>query len=754
MDRCVRVASLVLCVLSGVTVEAAAQGNPPVSIRSAAVTSTSGPISIDGSLSEAAWASAPKIGDLIQRQPDTGQPPTERTEVTLLRDEDNLYVGIRAYDAEPDRIVGKQMIRDASLNADDRIEIVLDTFRDQRSAFYFATNPAGALVDGLAFANGQLNTDWDAIWNVRTSRTSGGWVAEFAIPFKSLSFPAGQNVWGFNIARTISRRLEDDRWSGARLDTQFLQVSEAGEITNLGGLTQGIGLDLRPFLAGRWLHLGGSGDDQFTRKPGLDVFYSITPSLRLTATFNTDFGETEVDARQINLSRFSLTFPEKRAFFLEGAGVFSFASTGPETPGGIPGTGADLYPFFSRQVGLIGGREVPLDAGVKLTGTVGRTEIGVLSVRTRQLRGDNDALIADDEGFFIGRVKRNLFEQSYVGAIFTSGNPSPGTSGETYGVDARLATSRFLGRQRNFVVDGFAVRGVNSLSASASPALRSTDDWSYGFSAAYPNDKFDAQIAVRDIQRNFRPALGFVQRDNVRLLRIGASYNPRPRFLNIQQIFHDFYYTQFTNLDNNLVESRDAYISLFDWHLRSGDSVHALLDVNPVYERLFEPFEISPGVFLPPGEYRFTRFRSNAASAARRRFTVSASVGTGSYWSGSARQVTASLGFKLPPRFIANVSTNQTFARLPEGNFITRIFTSNIGFTASPRLSFSNLIQYDNRSRNLGWQSRVRWTLQPGNDFFLSFNQGWIQDELENRRMQFRVQDTRVSAKFQYSHRF
>jgi hypothetical protein len=715
------------------------------------VTSTSSPISVDGSLSEAVWSTASTIGELVQRQPDTGRPPSERTEIRLLRDEDNLYIGVYAYDAEPDRVVGTQMMRDASLQSDDRIEIVLDTFRDQRSAFYFATNPAGALVDGLAFANGQLNTEWDAIWNVRTSRTSGGWVAEFAIPFKSLSFPAGENVWGFNIARTISRKLEDDRWSGARLDTQFLQVSEAGEITNLAGLTQGIGLDLRPFLAGRWLHLAGSGDDEFNRKPGLDVFYSITPSLRLTATFNTDFGETEVDARQINLARFSLLFPEKRSFFLEGAGVFSFASTGPETPGGIPGTGADLYPFFSRQIGLIGGREVPLDAGVKLTGTVGRTEVGILSVRTRELRS-GETLVADDEGFFIGRVKRNLFEQSYVGAIFTSGNPSPRTSGDTYGVDARLATSRFLGRQRNFVVDGFAVRGVNR--PSTSTALRSTDDWSYGFSAAYPNDKVDAQIAVREIQRNFRPALGFVQRDNVRLLRIGASYNPRPTFLNIQQIFHDFYYTQFTNLDNNLVESRDAYISLFDWHLRSGDSVHAIMDVNPVYERLFEIFEISPGVFLPPGEYRYTRFRSNAMTAARRRVSGGFSIGSGSYWSGRAEQVTASMSFKLPPRFIASVSTNQTFARLPQGNFITRIHTSNIGYTASPRLAFSNLIQYDNRSRNLGWQSRVRWTLRPGNDFFLSFNQGWIQDEQENRRMQFRTQDSRVSTKFQYSHRF
>ena len=442
MNGCVRIASLALCVGLGISVNASAQGNSRAAIRSADVATAAGSIDIDGVLSDAAWGAAAKIGELIQRQPDTGRAPSERTDVTLLRDDDNLYIGVHAYDAQPDRIVGTQMARDGSLQADDRIEIILDTFRDQRSAFYFATNPAGALVDGLAFANGQLNTEWDAIWYVRTSRTGDGWVAEFAIPFKSLSFPAGENVWGFNIARTISRKLEDDRWAGARLDMQFLQVSEAGEITNLAGLSQGIGLDLRPFLAGRWLNLSGGGDEGFTGKPGLDIFYSVTPSLRLTATFNTDFGETEVDARQINLSRFSLLFPEKRAFFLEGAGVFSFASTGPETPGGIPGTGADLYPFFSRQIGLLGGREVPLDAGLKLTGTVGRTEVGVLSVRTRQLRLGN-AAVADDEGFFIGRVKRNFFEQSYVGAIFTKGNPTPRLSGETYGADVRLATSQF-----------------------------------------------------------------------------------------------------------------------------------------------------------------------------------------------------------------------------------------------------------------------------------------------------------------------
>jgi hypothetical protein len=219
------------------------------------VTATTATITIDGALDEPIWRSAPKIGDLVQREPNPGQAPTERTEVTLLRDRNNLYIGVAASDSEPHKVIGTQMARDARLNSEDRIEILLDTFRDQRSAFYFATNPSGALVDGLAFANGELNTDWDAIWDVRTSRTAQGWVAEFAIPFKSLSFPAGQTTWGFNIARNIYRKLEDDLWSGARLDTEFLQVSEAGQITNLEGLTQGVGLDVRPFIAGSWLHL-------------------------------------------------------------------------------------------------------------------------------------------------------------------------------------------------------------------------------------------------------------------------------------------------------------------------------------------------------------------------------------------------------------------------------------------------------------------------------------------------------------------
>jgi len=196
------------------------------------------------------------------------------------------------------------------------------------------------------------------------------------------------------------------------------------------------------------------------------------------------------------------------------------------------------------------------------------------------------------------------------------------------------------------------------------------------------------------------------------------------------------------------------YLAPLDWHLRSGDSIHAVLDVNPVYERLFEPFQIAPGVRLLPGEYRFTRFRSVLATAAKRPVSGSLIIGTGNYWSGRAEQVIASITYKLPPRFSISVSSNQTFARLPEGHFIARIAASSISYAASPSLSFSNLIQFDNRSRNLGWQGRMRWTLQPGNDIFVAFNQGWVQEEADNRHLRFRAQDSKLSGKFQYSYRF
>ena len=703
------------------------------------MTAVTSEIVIDGSLDEAPWRQAPKIGDLIQRIPEAGAEPTEKTEVTLLYDKDNLYIGVMCYDSEPQRVLASEMARDASLRADDRLEIVLDTFRDHSNAFYFSTNPAGALVDGLVFANGETNNDWDAIWIVRTEQTDDGWSAEFAIPFKTLNFSAGETVWGFNISRTIQRKLEENRWTGARFQTQFFQISEAGEITNLEGLEQGAGLDVRPFVAGRWLHRGADGDGTAAGKPGLDLFYNITPSLKLSVTANTDFGETEVDARQINLTRFSIFFPEKRSFFLQDAGVFNFATTGIDPPGGIPATGAEVFPFFSRKIGLLGGQEVPINYGAKLTGKVGRTEIGMLDVRTREVSNVNA------KNLFVGRIKQNFLEQSYVGAIFTEGNPASPLSSSTIGVDMRLATSNFLGSGRNMVFNAYGLRSNNQ--------GISENNSSFGFGAQYPNDKFDAQIQWREIQANFDPAIGFVQRSDVRMLRVAGSFNPRPKqSTGIQQMQHDVFYTRFTRLDNGLVETSNLYVTLVDWHLNSGDSLHSLFDANVTYERLFEPFEISPGVVLPAGEYRFTPWRIFFTSAQKRRIQGSIGFNFGNFWSGTAKMIQTGLSYKFPPNFSISLNTNQTFASLPQGSFIARIYSSRVDYAASPFLSVSSLIQFDNRSENLGLQSRVRWTIEPGNDVFFIFGQGWVQD-LE-RGYGFRRQDSRLAMKFQYTIRF
>lgn len=712
----------------------------PESNRSAIVTAITSEIQVDGLLEEREWETAPKIGELTQREPATGERPTEKTEVTLLHDANYLYIGIMCYDSEPDQILGSQMARDANLGADDRIEILLDTYRDQRNAFYFATNPAGAQVDGLIFANGQSNMNWDAIWEVRTRSTDQGWSAEIAIPFKSLGFSSGGMVWGFNFARRIQRKLEDDRWSGARLETQFRQVSEAGEITNLEGITQGIGLDIRPFSSGRWLHTSANGNNTITGKPGLDMFYNFTSSLKLSATVNTDFGETEVDARQINLSRFSLFFPEKRRFFLEDAGVFSFSDTSVRRPSFRAPTRFEVIPFFSRRIGLRSGTEVPIDFGTKFTGKVGRTDIGVLDVRTRDLPG------IPSKNFLVGRMKVNLLEQSYIGGMFTNGNPALPVSSQTFGADLRLATSQFLDNSKNLIFNAYGLKSRNE--------GVSDRDMSYGVSVDYPNDLVEMEFTWREVEENFKPALGFVGRNNLRLLRTGGFYSPRPKdFLGIQQMFMGVVYNHFTRLDDGQVESWNLHVQgPIDWHFKSGDAIHAIFWPSVRYERLFAPFEIYPGVTLPSGEYRFTRWRNRATTASKRRLQAGVTWYSGTYWSGHADQFETDLSYKIPPWFTIRFDANQTFARLPQGNFVARILTLRVNYAASPFLSFTNVIQFDNKSLNLGWQSRARWTLRPGNDLFFVFSQGWIQNP--DADFQFIAQESKVSAKFQYTFRY
>jgi len=699
-------------------------------VKRAEVNRISAHISVDGILDEPEWAAASSIGEIIQREPKPGEKPTEQTEVKILYDSDNIYIGVMCYDSEPSRIVATQMARDADLSADDRIEMVIDSFHDRHNAFYFSTNPLGALVDGLLIENGSLNLDWNAIWLVRTHRSDKGWSAEFAIPFKSIGFRQGDGVWGFNFSRTIKRKIEEDRWASPRLDVKFLQVSEAGEIAGFKEINQGRGLDVRPFIASKALHSVDTGND-LSAKAGVDIFYNITPSLKWTTTFNTDFAETEVDSRQINLTRFPLFFPEKRSFFLENAGVFAFSNTSP-----------DIIPFFSRTIGLLDGNEVPLRAGTKLTGKAGPYSIGVLAVRTGEAHFD-DASSVDAKNLVVARVKRDFFKQSYIGGIFTDGNPSGPASSSTLGADLHLFTSKFLGRDQNFGVDAFGLKTSNEGVVGKST--------SYGFSAQYPNDLWGLGMNWWHIGQNFSPALGFVPRANVNKLAISAEFDPRPKdFLNVRQMFHEFFFTRFTRLDKGQTESWRLFTAPINYELNSGE--HVEFNYAPQFERLFEPFEIFPGLVLPPGDYRFTRWRFEINTASKHRWKFDNQWYFGSYWSGHANQLTTSFQYKFAPHLLMSAGMDQTFARLKEGSFVARILTFRADYSVSPFLTFFNLIQFDNESKNLGWQSRVQWILKPGNEVFIVFNQGWLQDNVGG--FHFRPADTRLAGKMQYTFRF
>lgn len=689
-------------------------------------------LSIDGVLDEPVWSQAPTLGDILQREPKQEIAASERTEVRLLADKDNLYVGVICYDSEPGKVVGTQMARDADLEVDDSVAILLDTFHDRRNAFYFATNPAGALIDGLIVENSEnINFDWNAIWLVRTRRSQQGWSAEFAIPFKSLSFNPGQDVWGFNFSRIIIRKIEEDRWATPRLDVEFTQVSEAGELAGFAEAEQGKGLDVRPFAVGRWVRdpMNPNDNQRFEGDVGGDIFYNITPGLRLTTTINTDFAETEVDNRQINLTRFPLFFPEKRAFFLENAGVFNFGRTA--------GRQEELIPFFSRRIGLLGGQEVPILAGAKLTGKAGRYDIGAIAIRTRQ------TFFTEAKNYVVGRVKRNFLKQSYFGGIYTEGDPANRESGRTLGADVRLATANFLGSKRNFALDVFALK--------TSRAGLTGDGTSFGVVASYPNDRWWGYAEYRHVGKDFSPALGFVQRRAVDKFNYRLEFNPRPKdFLNVRQMFNEFQFTAFRRKDIGKIESWRLFTAPINWEFNSGDRVE--FNWVPTFERLFVPFEIADNVNLPVGDYRFTRYRAEFETAPKRFWEAAVTWWFGSYWGGRADEIEAELLFKFAPHFQAGISAEQTFGHLPQGNFVARVWALKADYAFSPFLTIANFLQYDNESRNLGWQSRLRWIIKPGNDLFLVFNQGWEQEEI--RGIKFRTAGTRLTGKLQYTFRF
>jgi Domain of unknown function (DUF5916)/Carbohydrate family 9 binding domain-like len=698
----------------------------------ARATRTAGPIRIDGRLDELEWQLAEPIGPLRQREPVENSDPSEPTSVRVLFDDNALYIAVVCGDRSTHGIVSTQLTRDADLDVDDRVTIVLDPFFDHRNGFFFEVNPAGARADGQVSNNSEsLTRDWDGIWNAATRTSNEGWIAEIEIPFKTLRFKPGQSVWGFNIERQIKRRQETDRWAAPRQNIWIGNLAEAGRLEGLEGIRQGLGLDVRPYLSGG----GGTGGGDVTG--GLDVFDNLTPSLNAAVTVNTDFAETEADIRQVNLTRFPLFFPEKRTFFLEGAGVFDVA--------GLVNT-TDVRPFFSRRIGLVENAvtedtaTVPLRVGVKLTGRQSDYNIGLLDIETGTGR---DPLLpggfVERQNLFAARVSRNILEQSWIGAIVTHGNPAGGGANTLIGLDARLATSTFR-NNKNLSLAVYWLATDDEASGTRAAAG--------GFTIDYPNDRWDVALSWKQIGDNFRPALGFVPRTGIRKTDLNMAFQPRPERWGIRQFFFEFRPTYITNLDNR-VENWRIFTAPFNARTESGE--HLEWNYIPEFEHLDAPFEIAAGVFIPPGSYRWTRFRTEANTATKRPWVVDAALWWGGFYAGNRRQVELGLTLKPNTHIALSGRIERNDVTLPQGSFYTEILTLRADYNFTPDISWANLVQYDNESRIAGLQSRFRWILRPGNDLFVVLNRGWYRT-LDDRR--FEPSFDRGSAKLQYTFRF
>ncbi len=714
-------------------------------------------IRIDGSLEEDAWQRVAPATEFRQRDPENGAPATEQTEVRILYDAERLIIGVALHDSEPDRLLGNQMQRDQPFGADDRFMWTIDSFLDGRSGYFFEINPAGAMGDGLIDPSDQdddlgatVNKSWDGIWVARVRRTSAGWSAEIEIPFRTLNFDPATSAWGMNFQRTVRRKNEESLWAGHARNQGLARMSNAGRVTGLSGVSQGLGLDLKPYVVGNILSAPGRGRDTriSTGDVGLDVFYNLTPALRANISLNTDFAETEVDDRRVNLTRFPVFFEEKRDFFLEGSSFFDFS----REPGNA------VLPFFSRRIGLDAfGNPQRIDVGAKLTGQAGPFDVGVLQVRT----GESNSLAGED--FSVMRVRRRLFEQSYVGGIYTrrsgrGGSVAFGESTEsrhTIGGDFELQTSTFRGRQ-NLELSGMYLRTTDPLRSGEG------DAWAIRFS--YPNDPVNARISFRELQDDYAPAIGFVERRGYRRMNPVAEWNPRPENHPWIRSFQFGFNFDLQNDTDNRPLTRRWQMTAFDVNLHSGDSVR--LEVIPQYERLEQDFEISEGVVLPVGaKYRFTRYRVGLFTADQRMITIEPQVEFGEFFSGSRREYTLQMGIRPRRGINFELEAEHNVIDLAEGAFEADVFRARANTQFSPWLSLVNNLQYDTESRLLGWQMRVRWIRRPGNDFYFVYTHNWQQFEptdpfdpldplsrLGDRR--FATLDSRAATKVVYTFRF
>ncbi len=656
------------------------------------------PITIDGKLTEPAWQRAQPATHFVQWNPSPGNPASYDTDARFLYDHENLYIGVRCFDPEPDKITVSGLEREFNSGIQDGIGLFFDSMHDGQTGFYFATNPVGAHHDFQSSADDQYrNNDWEGVWDVKVTIDELGWIAEFVLPFKTLRFSnESSQEWGLNIMRRIRRYNEDSHWAPLPRRYRVARSSMAGTLTGLENIQPGRNLKIKPFgisktldtlLAARSQHFDG----------GVDVKYGLTESITTDFSYRTDFSQVEADQQQVNLTRFNLFFPEKREFFLENSGTFGVASTA----GASGSTSDNVIPFFSRRIGLSpSGVPIPIEGGARLSGKTGAFDVGVLGMRT----GEFGAAPADT--FLVGRIRRNFRGQSSIGAIMTS-RTSSATDNQLFGADAFL---RF-----------FEKLEVSSYLMRTDTNGREGEDWSSRLGIAWRDDDLTAIGEYEDVQPNFNPEIGFVRRTNMSHSSADLSWRPRPASGGRVRNYllggtTDYYEASDTGRLETRQHNANGGVSFQD-----GSSLNA--NVTSTFDRLDEPFAIQPGIVIPVGDYEYTSVGTSYSSDPSQPFSGGLGVTTGTFWDGHNTTVTGSLTIKPDYHLSVGLSYNRNDVRLPEGDFTTTLVGARVLYGFTSRLFINSFLQFNASTHQFSSNTRFNFIHHPMSDLYVVYNE-------------------------------
>lgn len=680
---------------------------------------------IDGRLTDAAWETARPTGTFYQREPHPGSPSSERTEFRILYDDRKIYFGVWAFDSDPTGIQASEMKRDSGLTRGDRIAIVVDTFNDRRNGFYFATNPLGAEKDAQYTDNARVrNNDWNAVWECKTSVDEKGWYVEIAVPLSQLRFrkSPGESIWGLNVARSIIRKNEETYWvpyPRVQAANGFAYMSNAGLLLGLNDLQAPRRLEFVPFYAPQ-VGTDYTTDTSTTEAShvGFDARVGLTDGLMADFTYRTDFAQVEADQEVVNVTRFSLFFPEKRQFFTESAGLFNYGKPGVETGDFGPG----LLPlFYSRRIGLYDGREIPLLVGARVTGRASPYSIGLMNIETDSttLRQADGATLPSDTApievpranYSVIRIKRNVLAQSTVGGIFLN---REGGAGAEY--------NRTAGVDLNFVLSPEA-RLTGLVAKTFSPGV-TANDWAAAVDFSYQKDKYNYDLTYLDVGKAFNAEMGYIKRVDTRNARVKGAWTPRPHWRGVRQVSLGGVVDNY-NTHAGVTESRT---SDGQFGITFNDTSLLTFDAIRDYDLLTERFPLG-GAVIPVDEYRWTTGQVAYTSSPRHRVTGGGYLQAGSYYDGNKVTWNGSLSVLPRDTLLLELAYNRNTITLPAAPaYITNTVSSRISYSFSPTLFVKGFVQY-NDARRQATLNLLFWSIYwPGSDFYVVYDQGWNTD--------------------------